>query len=162
MPPLLSPGLGSKCDDNDARATAFRHHGDWKGGLALTDFGSIVEEEMMTITVIVPPTTTIESGVGTLILFSISALLDIDANKGGGGKGDNGHDDDGVLLSQIVLPSHVLMDGQFVRLPPLLALERVAFFEWAIASCCLINDEGEEGGGEGENKENWGRMGCND
>jgi hypothetical protein len=57
-PPLPSPGLGSKCDDENARATAFRHHGGWKGGLALTDFGSIVEEEMMTIAVVVPPTTT--------------------------------------------------------------------------------------------------------
>ena len=68
VPPLPLPGLGCKCDNNDARATAFRHHGSWKGGLALTDFGSIVEEEMMTIAVVVPPTTTIES-VGTLILF---------------------------------------------------------------------------------------------
>jgi hypothetical protein len=47
---------------------AFRHHGGWKGGLALTDVGSIVEEEMMTIAVVVPLTTTIES-VGTLIFF---------------------------------------------------------------------------------------------
>ena len=67
--PLLPlPGLDGECDSNDASATAFCHHGGWKGGLALTDFGSIVKEEMMTIAVVVPPTTTIES-VGTLILF---------------------------------------------------------------------------------------------
>ena len=92
--------------------------------------------------------------------FWISALLDINSNKGGGGEGDNGHNDDGVLLSRIILPSHVLMDGRFVRLPPPLALERAAFFKWLVVSCCLINVEGEEGGGgEGEDKENWGRMG---
>ena len=67
-PPLPLTGLGGKCDDGNARATAFCHHGGWKGGLALTDFGSFVEEEMMTIAVVVPPTTTIES-VGTLVLF---------------------------------------------------------------------------------------------
>jgi hypothetical protein len=67
-PPLPLPGLGSKCDDDDARATTFRQSSGWKGGLALTDFGSIVEEEIMTITIVVPPTTTIES-VGTFILF---------------------------------------------------------------------------------------------
>ena len=68
MPPLPLPGLGGKCDDDDARLMAFRHHGGKKGGLALTDFGSIVEEEMPTIAVIIPLTTTIESVV-TLILF---------------------------------------------------------------------------------------------
>ena len=65
---MPSPGLDGKCDDNDARAITFRHRGGWKGGLALTDFGSIVEEEMMTIAIVVPPRTTIES-VGILILF---------------------------------------------------------------------------------------------
>ena len=89
--------------------------------------------------------------------------LSSDADKGGGGEGDNGHKNDGVLLSRIVLPSHVLMDGPFARLPPPLALERAAFFKWLVVSCCLINVEGEEGGGgEGEDKENWGRMGRDD
>ena len=87
----------------------------------------------------------------------ISALLDIDADKGGGGEGKNGHDNDGVLLSWIVLPSHVLVDGQFVHLPPPLALEKAAFFEWAVASYCLINVEWEEGGeGRGKTKRTGG------
>jgi hypothetical protein len=59
----------------------------------------------------------------------ISALLDIDANEGGGGEGENGHNDDGILLSWIVLPSHVLVNGRFIHLPPPLALEKAAFFE---------------------------------
>ena len=44
--------------------------------------------------------------------------------------------------------SFSLVDDQFVRLPPPLVLERAAFFEWVVASRCLISVKGEEGGKE--------------